>query len=99
MIEKHRLHTVLRPLLHDLNILATTGIDVNIDGVLKSYKWVLSAVLADNLASNDLGGFKKLFSFAFCCCYTCLATKDTMSANISFQKHMKQETTKSIYKI
>ena len=80
VIEKHGLHTVLQPLLHDLNILATTGIDVNIDGVLKSYKGALLAMLADNLASNDLGGFKKSFSFAFRCCRTCLVTKDTMSA-------------------
>ena len=81
VIEKHGLHTILKPLIHDLNILATTGIDVNIDGVLKSYKGALLAMLADNLASNDLGGFKKSFSFAFRCCRTCLVTKDTMSTN------------------
>ena len=46
-------------------LLYTTGIDVNIDGVLKSYKGALLAVLADNLASNDLGGFKNLFHLPF----------------------------------
>lgn len=75
MIEKHGLHSILKPLLHDLNVLATVGIDVNVDGVLKSYKGALLAVLADNLASNDLGGFKKSFSFAFRCCRTCLVTR------------------------
>ena len=38
----------------------------------------LLAFLADNLASNDLGGFKKSFSFAFRSCRTCFVTKDTL---------------------
>ena len=36
--------------------------------------------LADNLASNDLGGFKKSFSFAFRCCRTCLVTQNSLSS-------------------
>ena len=81
VIEKHGLHTVLKPFVHDLNILATKGIEVNIDGMHRSFKGALLAVLADNLASNDLGGFKKSFSFCFRCCRSCLVTQDTLSAH------------------
>ena len=45
---------------------------------MRVYKSALLAFLADNLASNDLGGFKKSFSFSFWCCCTSLATQDTM---------------------
>ena len=65
VIEKHGLNTVLKPFVHDLNILATKGIEVNIDGTQQTFKGTLLVVLADNLASNDLGGFKRSFSFSF----------------------------------
>ena len=38
----------------------------------------LLAFLIDILASNDLGGFKKSYSFAFCSCHTCIVTRDTL---------------------
>ena len=45
-----------------------TGISVSVHGMPRQFKGVLLAFLADNLAANDLGGFKKSFSFSFCCC-------------------------------
>lgn len=65
MIEKHGLHTILKPFIHDLNILSTTGIEVNVDGIIKVHKGAVLAFLADNLASNDLGGFKSPFHLLF----------------------------------
>ena len=47
-----------------------TGISVSVHGMPRQFKGVLLAFLADNLAANDLGGFKKSFSFSFCCCRT-----------------------------
>ena len=80
LIESYGLDKVLEPFIVDLNILATTGISINIDGLHKNFKGALLAFLADNLASNDLGGFKKSFSFSFRCCRTCLVTHDTLSS-------------------
>ena len=77
IIEKHGLNKVLEPFIVDLNILSTKGINVSISGVEKNYKGALLSFLADNLASNDLGGFKKSFSFSFRSCRTCLATKES----------------------
>ena len=90
VIEKHGLHTLLKPFVHDLNILATKGIGVNIDGTHKSFKGALLAVLADNLASNDLGGFKKSFLFSFRCCRSCLVTRDTLSAHFYSEAYEKR---------
>ena len=36
----------------------------------------LLAFLGDNLGSHTIGGFKESFSFAYCICRTCLATKE-----------------------
>ena len=41
-----------------------------------TFKGALLTFLADNLASNDLGGFKKFLFF----CRTCLVTHDTLSS-------------------
>jgi len=94
VIERHGLHTVLRPFVHDLNILSTKGIEVDIGGVQETLKGALLAVLADNLASNDLGGFKKSFSFAFRSCRTCLVTKDTLSAHFHSEAYDKRNDRK-----
>lgn len=81
VIEKHGLDKILEPFVADLNTLSTTGITVSVQGVEKTFNGALLTFLADNLASNDLGGFKKSFSFSFRCCRTCLATRDSMSSS------------------
>ena len=65
--------------ISDLNILVTTGISVVNNGSTRLFKGALLAFLADNLASNDLGGFKKSFSFSFRVCRTCLVTTNSLS--------------------
>lgn len=79
VIEEHGLDSILKPFIADLNILATEGISVKVNGTSQIFKGALLAFLADNLASNDLGGFKKSFSFSFRCCRTCLVTKNSLS--------------------
>lgn len=94
IIEKHGLDKVLEPFITDLNILATTGITLCVQGVQRTLRGALLAFLADNLASNDLGGFKKSFSFAFRSCRTCLVTKDTLTSGfVSEAYEMRNECT------
>lgn len=83
VIEKHGLDAVLKPFIQDLNSLCAEGLTVTHNGVSKIYKGALLTFLADNLAANDLGGFKKSFSFSFRCCRTCLVTKNTLSTKHS----------------
>ena len=73
----------MKPFIADLNTLATTGISVSIHGMPRQFKGALLAFLADNLAANDLGGFKKSFSFSFRCCRTCLVTRDTLTSSFN----------------
>jgi len=81
IIEKHGLNTILEPFVTDINILATEGIDITFGGNKKTYKGALLTFLADNLASSDLGGFKKSFSFAFRFCRACMVTHQTRSSS------------------
>jgi len=62
VIEKYGIDQVLQPFIQDFSILATQGLSITVDGVQQTYKGALLAFLADNLASNDLGGFKLSFS-------------------------------------
>ena len=75
IIEVYGLNKVLQPFVSDLNVLSTSGITV----LGRTFKGALLTFLADSLASNQLGGFKKSFSFAFRWCRTCLVSKNSLS--------------------
>ena len=91
IIEKHGLDKVLKPFIRDLNILSTTGISIPVHGVVRTFKGALLAFLGDNLASNDLGGFKKSFSFSFRSCRTCFVTRDTWKSSFLSETFDKRE--------
>lgn len=59
-------------MLHDI------GIDIQKDEV---WKGALLAFLADNLAADELGGFKESFSFAHRFRRSCMATNDVSQTN------------------
>ena len=75
IIEQHSIDVILRPFVDDLNILATTGIDVKVNGLSRKLHGGLIAFLADNLASHSIGGFKESMSFARPFCRTCMTDK------------------------
>ena len=91
VIEKHGLDNVLEPFISDLNALANTGVTVTIRGVSRTFKGALLTFLADNLASNDLGGYKKSFSFSYRFCRTCLVTHDTLSRYFTSDLYTKRD--------
>lgn len=76
VIEKHGLDAIMKPFVHDLQTLAHKGIVVTVNGNDRILRGALLAFLADNLASNCLGGFKESFSFSFRFCRTCLIAND-----------------------
>lgn len=82
-IEAYGLDKVLHPFVADLNTLATTGVSVNINGSCRTFKGALLTFLADNLASNQLGGFKESFSFSFRYCRTCLMTQNSLFSSFA----------------
>lgn len=58
VIEKHGIDLVLDPLLKDLKILATEGINVVFNGIDRTLYSAVLVCLGDNLGSNTIGGFK-----------------------------------------
>lgn len=60
-------------------------------GIIRTFKGALLAFLGDNLASNDLGGFKKSFSFSFRCCRTCFVTRHTLTSSFLSEAFNKRE--------
>ena len=42
-------------------------------------------MLADTLAAHEIGGFKVCVSFSFRKCQMCLATKESISENVSIK--------------
>ena len=71
---EHGIDSILKPFIKDLNILGSQGITVNYKGIPRTFKGGLLCFLADNPASNLLGGFKESFSFSYQFCHSCLAT-------------------------
>ena len=57
-VRQNGIDQILQPFLQDLTILATQGLSITHDGAQQTYKGALLAFLADNLVSNELGGFK-----------------------------------------
>lgn len=74
IIVEHGIDSILEPFIKDLNVLASQGITVSLKGNTRTFKGGLLCFLADNLASNLLGGFKESFSFSYRFCRSCLAT-------------------------
>ena len=81
VIENYGIDRILQPFVRDINKLTESGITVNIDGTDRTFHGALLAVIADTLASHQLGGFKGSMSWALRICRTCMATKDTIRLN------------------
>ena len=91
VLEKHGIDAVLQPFFEDCNKLAKTGVSVCVKGANRVFKGALLAFLADNLASNELGGFKLSFSFSFHCCRTCLVVHEDMSKEFNSDRVLLRE--------
>lgn len=78
IVEKHGMNQVLQPLVRDLNILATKGITISIDGIDHTYKGALIAFVADTPASHLVGGFKKSVGSAYRPCRTCMSSSESL---------------------
>ena len=68
IIENYGIDRILQPFIRDINKLTESGITVNIDGTDRTFHGALLAVIADTLASHQLGGFKGSMSWALRIC-------------------------------
>ena len=75
LLEVYDYNTILSPIVQELKKLEV-GVEMNICGTQESIKGTLTAVIADNLAAHQVGGFKVAFSKGFRKCRTCLGTDE-----------------------
>lgn len=83
IIEKHGINKVLQPFIEDLKHLSTDGIKVLFRDREEVFQGALLVFLADNLAANELGGFKRSFSFSYRYCRSCMMTNDQLTSSFS----------------
>lgn len=74
-VKQFGLNVLLRPLVDDLTKLEE-GVLMHISGIDRIVRGTLSAVIADNLGSHQIGCFKIGFSKGFRKCRFCLAVDD-----------------------
>ena len=92
VIKKHGLNEILQPFLKDLNHLSTAGMKIMFQGHEEIFKGALLTFLADNLAANELGGFKLSFSFSFRYCRFCLMPKDALTSSFDSDDFTARDT-------
>ena len=56
------METFFKPIMDDLKLLETTGIDVQLDGKTIKLYGTISYFVADNLAANGVSGMVESFS-------------------------------------
>ena len=71
-VQNFQFHTIFKPIIDDIRKLEA-GVDLIINGVRITVYGTLTAIVADNLASHEIGGFKKGFSKGYRKCRFCLA--------------------------
>ena len=79
VIDKYGIDRILQPFVRDINKLTESGLTITIDGHSITFLGALLAVIADTLASHQLGGFKESMSWALRICRSCMATKETIA--------------------
>jgi hypothetical protein len=92
VIKKHGLDEILQPFLKDLDHLSTVGMKVMFKGREEIFKGALLTFLADNLAANELGGFKLSFSFAFRYCRLCMMCGDALTSSFNSDDFIARNT-------
>ena len=74
-LRQHGVNVLIRPVVDDLKLLER-GVEMTIAGNRTTVRGTLTAVVADNLASHQIGGFKAGFAKGFRKCRFCLGTDE-----------------------
>lgn len=78
-VKRFGLNFLLRPIVDDLKKLEA-GVIMTIKGKQVTVRGTLSAVIADNLGSHQIGGFKIGFSKGFRKCRFCMGTDEEIQS-------------------
>ena len=75
VVKPYGIDSMLSPLINDIKILETNGIQINFDGNQHHFFGTLTYISADNLAAHALGKFHENFSTVLRFCRFCRATR------------------------
>ena len=75
---KYGYESLLQPLIEDMKIMETIGIEITLEGRTHIYRGTITMVVADNLASHVLGGFFCNFSTVKKFCRFCSVSKQVL---------------------
>ena len=76
VISKHGIDKIVAPFVEELRSLHNDKLEVSIGNTCEKYEVALLALLADNLAAHQIGGFKESMSFAHRICRSCMTTTE-----------------------
>ena len=77
VISRHGINEVMKLFVDELN----EKLEVTIGATSETYEVALLAILADNLAAHQIGGFKESMSFAYRICRSCMTTTEKAKTN------------------
>lgn len=91
LIEKCGINSILKYVVDDIKLLEQ-GFPFVINGRTEFIRGTITAVCADNLASHEIGGFKKGFGCGFRKCRFCYATSEEIQTKfVDFQFVAREE--------
>ena len=79
LVKRYGFNKILEPFINDIQTLETEGLNVRTSAGLQIFFGTISVLIADNLASHELGGFVASFS-GFRRCRFCNATNENMQS-------------------
>ena len=93
LVKVYSYKTILQPLIDDVKLLESVGVNILFDGSTHHFFATISMVIADNLGAHALGGYYQNFSTVQRFCRFCNRVKD----NINDHNCMDVITTKIAY--
>ncbi len=79
LVKKYGLLSLFEPVINDLRVLETEGIEVRIQGRTLFFRGTCSMCAADNLGAHIIGKFPENFSTSLRLCRHCMVTKHQLS--------------------
>ena len=86
VLANHGIHAMFQPIIRDIVILETDGIEIDCGGQKHHFYGTISFVAADNLGAHSIGRFYENFSTVQRMCRFCTATKTEMQGEFTDDK-------------
>ncbi len=80
-VKKYGLLSLLEPLIEDIKVLETDGIQATFEGRKLTFRGTCSLCSADNLGAHGIGMHPENFSTSLRLCRKCMVTKDQLSTS------------------